>query len=42
MEPVVEGSPEEYFQLFLNNLMIPDGPFAKEEYTQVKNELKGG
>ena len=41
-EPIVEGSPEENITPVINNLMIPDGPFTREEYTKVKNELKNG
>ena len=42
IEPVVEGSPEENIEPILNNLMIPGGPFTKEEYTEVMNGWKGG
>ena len=41
-EPFAEGSPEENITPVINNLMIPNGPFIKEEYTKVKNELKNG
>ena len=41
-EPIVEGSPGENITPAINNLMIPDGPFTREEYAKVKNELKNG
>ena len=41
-EPIVEGSSEENITPVINNLMIPDGPFTREEYTKVKNKLKNG
>ena len=41
-EPIVEGSPEENITPVINNLMIPDGPFTREEYTKVKKESKNG
>ena len=41
-EPIVEGSPEENITPVINSLMIPEGPFTREEYKKVKNELKNG
>ena len=41
-QPIVEGSPEENTTPVINNLMIPDEPFTREEYTKVKNESKNG